>query len=322
MTSSQGTVYFMAIGRINDTGVPHGVHHDLESFFWVLVWVVVRHVAHEHQLGDKLCSAVFYDGNGKMKWLTGQGMGKHFTVPGNAPLTDLLQKLTVIVGEHVMGENLDYEKFLAPFEEALARDDWPVGDRALSFKAPSLRTNTVCPPEQPTSQQRRHHRTRTETTGSKRKASTLEIVHEDLPESDCDDLPLPDSEEAVECALLAWCEYDELSSEEDDLSSPIPFSEEGSLRRSVRRKVACNQSSQDSGMIGRSTRRSSSVCGAGTTTASGSQPVTGAAFKADSRRDGPASGTRASRRASSTSVPRVTSARHPRRVTRSQTGSG
>ena len=139
----------MAIALLNESGTPHGIHHDLESFFWVLVWVVVRHVFHQHLLGDKLCSDVFprgrdHDGSGgKIRWLQGQGRAKDFVIPGNKPLTDLLRKLAEIVLNHWYKEDLTYDVFLEPFEEALAREDWPVDDKALSFVPPELRIDSV-----------------------------------------------------------------------------------------------------------------------------------------------------------------------------------
>lgn len=308
----------MAISLINDTGSPHGVHHDLESCYWVLVWVVVRHVAHGHELGSKLCSAIFNDDNGKMRWLMGQGMGKDFTVPGNSPLTDLLRKLTVIVAKHVIGEDLDYEEFLAPFEEALARDGWPVGDEALSFQVPDLRTNTVGWPVQPPSDGRQHHRPKTEATGSKRKTNTMETVHEDLSDSDCyssDHSVLPSSEEAVECALLAWREYDDHSSDEDE-SSPVPFSEAAPQRRSVRRKITLDASDQASGGGGMLERSSRQLRGSSGTAAS--QTIVASTSKGGR----PASDSHAQRSASTSAGPRATSLRHSKRATRSQMGMG
>ncbi|RPD56991.1 hypothetical protein L227DRAFT_479948, partial [Lentinus tigrinus ALCF2SS1-6] len=140
-----GTYYFMAISQLILSGSPHGVHHDLESIFWVLIWVVLRHVAHQHIFGAQLCSVIFPLGQhhqgcgGKTRWLGGKGMARDFVIPGNAPLTDLLRKLAAIVNEHWSKEDLTYDMFLAPFQEALDRKDWPVGDKALPFTPPELR---------------------------------------------------------------------------------------------------------------------------------------------------------------------------------------
>ncbi|RPD62190.1 hypothetical protein L226DRAFT_426235, partial [Lentinus tigrinus ALCF2SS1-7] len=130
-----GTYHFMAISQLIRSGSPHGIHHDLESTYWVLVWVVVRHVAHQHTLGAMLCSDIFPLGQyregcgGKIRWLGGEGMARDFVIPGNAPLTDLLRKLAALVNKHsVNKEDLTYDMFLAPFQEALDRKDWPVGD--------------------------------------------------------------------------------------------------------------------------------------------------------------------------------------------------
>ncbi|PCH39188.1 hypothetical protein WOLCODRAFT_158728 [Wolfiporia cocos MD-104 SS10] len=47
-----GTVEFMAMGLIDaDPKIcaDHQAHHDLESFFWLLVWVVLRHTHHDRK---------------------------------------------------------------------------------------------------------------------------------------------------------------------------------------------------------------------------------------------------------------------------------
>ncbi|KAJ7211290.1 hypothetical protein GGX14DRAFT_624153 [Mycena pura] len=53
-----GTFPFMAIETIKNT-VAHGPHHDLESFYWLLVWMILRHTAHVHGDRAMACSRLF-----------------------------------------------------------------------------------------------------------------------------------------------------------------------------------------------------------------------------------------------------------------------
>ncbi|PCH40659.1 hypothetical protein WOLCODRAFT_159725 [Wolfiporia cocos MD-104 SS10] len=57
-----GTVEFMAMELMNadpKQDVSHQVHHDLESFFWLLVWFVLRHTNHDHKEGKGTFAKVF-----------------------------------------------------------------------------------------------------------------------------------------------------------------------------------------------------------------------------------------------------------------------
>ncbi|PCH39658.1 hypothetical protein WOLCODRAFT_159244 [Wolfiporia cocos MD-104 SS10] len=50
-----GTVEFMAIELIDadpKTGVTHQAHHNLESFYWLLVWIVLCHTHRDRKAGD------------------------------------------------------------------------------------------------------------------------------------------------------------------------------------------------------------------------------------------------------------------------------
>ncbi|KAL1949934.1 hypothetical protein VTO73DRAFT_8815 [Trametes versicolor] len=130
-----GTYYFMAYEILDVPGIIHNTHHDLESFYWVLLWVVVRHTIHCHSKGDKLCSIIFTFGDddasaaAKMKWLeTGS-----FDIPRNKPLTYLLNELTRIVlrnipRREVTRELLDYDPVLKVFDNAIAMTGWPTHD--------------------------------------------------------------------------------------------------------------------------------------------------------------------------------------------------
>ncbi|KAI0644499.1 hypothetical protein C8Q79DRAFT_912773 [Trametes meyenii] len=132
-----GTFYFMAYEILSTPGIIHNTHHDLESFYWVLLWVVVRHTDHGDTRGQKLCDRIFKYGddeesaNAKNDWL-----GKAtFNIPNNAPLTYLLTELTALVQENLPTTRrnakqtpLTYEAFLSVFDIALAMPGWPTND--------------------------------------------------------------------------------------------------------------------------------------------------------------------------------------------------
>lgn len=48
----QGTTYFMAvellIAQNDNLPTVHSACHDLESFYWLLVWLILRHTDHDH----------------------------------------------------------------------------------------------------------------------------------------------------------------------------------------------------------------------------------------------------------------------------------
>ncbi|KAH9945557.1 hypothetical protein B0H21DRAFT_809337 [Amylocystis lapponica] len=132
-----GTLRFMAIAFLDLEGeeVVHLLQHDLESFYWVLVWVVLRHTNYFHRYGPDTCNKLFGGADeeacksAKLKWIN----SKHsVVVKDNRPLTVLLISLTRLVARaYEEGEPLTYESVLEIFEKSLARDDWPKNDKAI-----------------------------------------------------------------------------------------------------------------------------------------------------------------------------------------------
>ena len=71
----------------------HEARHDLESVYWLLVWIVLRHVKCEsyrnwHRLFDRPDTEDAL--TAKKEWLTGNV--QRITIPGNQPLEDLLEE--------------------------------------------------------------------------------------------------------------------------------------------------------------------------------------------------------------------------------------
>ncbi|KAI8976334.1 hypothetical protein BD414DRAFT_530958 [Trametes punicea] len=149
-----GTYYFIALELINPE-VKAAVHHsghDLESFYWVLLWIVLRHAAHDHVDGPKACEIAFPYGNdsratgAKKAWIQ---RDLPLKVVGNEPLSDLLEEFNDLVAEATRKmkwgkrKPLAYDAVLDIFDRALARDDWPENDAAIPFMPDKTRTNTV-----------------------------------------------------------------------------------------------------------------------------------------------------------------------------------
>ncbi|KAI0641964.1 hypothetical protein C8Q79DRAFT_918222 [Trametes meyenii] len=130
-----GTYYFMAIEILKVPDSIHNIHHDLESFYWVLLWVIVRHT--NHGQGEDICNDIFKYGNdkdsasAKRDWLESIML----EIPDNKPLSYLLKELTVLVLEHIPTTRrnakptlLTYEAVLEIFDTALAMPGWPEKD--------------------------------------------------------------------------------------------------------------------------------------------------------------------------------------------------
>ncbi|KAF7302734.1 SNF2 superfamily protein [Mycena chlorophos] len=59
-----GTRPFLAIeiaraSQQEAESVKHAAHHDLESFYWLLIWMILRHTEHTNPLNNMACGAVF-----------------------------------------------------------------------------------------------------------------------------------------------------------------------------------------------------------------------------------------------------------------------
>jgi hypothetical protein len=78
----------------------HDHKHDLESFYWLLVWTFLRHA--DHDQGPSACSRLFdvedreLAGAKKEHWLRHSDL----QTMGNEPLTQLLEQLRVLFRMH------------------------------------------------------------------------------------------------------------------------------------------------------------------------------------------------------------------------------
>ncbi|PCH38927.1 hypothetical protein WOLCODRAFT_158462 [Wolfiporia cocos MD-104 SS10] len=166
-----GTLEFLAIALLNIPGdkggqgaaervekkiIDHQVCHDLESFYWLLIWVVLRHTKHSDEDEDLACSVLF-DANTEAAARTlksGFLVSNSLSVEGNQPLSWLLDKLRWLVFDANFGgiraegparRTLTYESVLGVFKEALTMDGWPENDKAIPFLPPTMRQGSKKP---------------------------------------------------------------------------------------------------------------------------------------------------------------------------------
>ncbi|KAI0660080.1 hypothetical protein C8Q70DRAFT_978092 [Cubamyces menziesii] len=155
--STQGTYCSTAIDLLDTANeyLTHDTCHDLESFFWVLVWIVLRHVAHNHQLGSDTCHAFFPPYCTDFEAISMKRaflFAPRIRIMGNRPLTELLGKFKAMVSRAVVAEDplegtaripLTHNTILRIFDEALALNEWPRNDAAIPFYFKETGTNTL-----------------------------------------------------------------------------------------------------------------------------------------------------------------------------------
>ncbi|OCH84989.1 hypothetical protein OBBRIDRAFT_798631 [Obba rivulosa] len=145
-----GTPYFVAIEILEESeGVEHGAHHDLESFYWVLIWAVLRHTDHTHPHANSAYGQLFFPGNDyacvntKHGWI--QRNAYKLSIRGNTPLTELLREWTARCADQNVPEQyqsvkervlLTHDMVLGMLRRALARGGWPKHDGARPFVPP------------------------------------------------------------------------------------------------------------------------------------------------------------------------------------------
>ena len=146
MALLQGTLYFMAIDLLSaDDEVVHELRHDLESFFWLLVWLVLRHTT--HSLGKRACEILFNRENEiECRMQKGGFLSdaqEPLVVALNQPLTNLISEFREACKSNIAGQNrpsdpLTHKKVLKLFDDALAREGWPTQkDHARAYKIPN-----------------------------------------------------------------------------------------------------------------------------------------------------------------------------------------
>ncbi|KAJ6625793.1 hypothetical protein B0H10DRAFT_590793 [Mycena sp. CBHHK59/15] len=157
-----GTYPFLAIEmlqQIRDPKSPccHTCKHDLESFYWLLIWILLRHANHSDPRGPAACSILFDNPlidiviSMKQTWLLPALATRNvdrLPILGNAPLSNLVDVLTCIFCDQagwVRKIDATYDSVLAAFDGALSSPGWPDSDPALPFELASTDRATVEP---------------------------------------------------------------------------------------------------------------------------------------------------------------------------------
>ena len=134
----------MAMEVIFSTGITHEVRHDLESFFWLLVWMLLRHTSHEHESGRHAVRELFGSDNKAMStaikrlWICTENM---LTIAGNQPLNYLLEEFRILCQNNESRKSrpadpTSHDKVLKIFDDALAMAGWPTDDAAMPYDRP------------------------------------------------------------------------------------------------------------------------------------------------------------------------------------------
>ncbi|EPQ56808.1 hypothetical protein GLOTRDRAFT_127209 [Gloeophyllum trabeum ATCC 11539] len=128
-----GTIQFISIALQRQVeGLHHHSWHDLESVYWVTLYVVVRHV--DTNVAPQRVSQIFDNKrpDGKLGWLHNDYNA--IRVKHHRPLTQCLRKLGKLVASHhlQMEESnlLTYENVLEVLQDALNSKKWPRDDPA------------------------------------------------------------------------------------------------------------------------------------------------------------------------------------------------
>nr|GAT60599.1 predicted protein [Mycena chlorophos] len=151
--SLTGTFAFLALGVLEARHfghlIEHKPKHDLESFYWLLIWLLLRYTSHTAPSGKQAPYQLFdhpdYNTarSTKITWLRDQSQAYRrgdYLWPDNAPLSVLVGELTGLVKANDDGlindrESITYDSVIGLFEKALAAPGWKEGD-AIPFIPP------------------------------------------------------------------------------------------------------------------------------------------------------------------------------------------
>ncbi|KAI0711836.1 hypothetical protein C8T65DRAFT_776326 [Cerioporus squamosus] len=138
-----GTLY-MAMQLLQCKNTVPAVCHDLQSFYWVLMWLILRHT--DHSLGQEYSLELFRAGDdqaaaaAKLAWINPFGWftderQTEFRVTKNAPLTALIENFRVILSQSLFYPRapppvrLTYDSVSEIFCKAIADPaPWPAND--------------------------------------------------------------------------------------------------------------------------------------------------------------------------------------------------
>ncbi|KAF7312505.1 hypothetical protein MIND_00264200 [Mycena indigotica] len=150
-----GTRPFMAIELIG-AAIKHAAYHDLESVYWLLTWMVLRHTAHNDPVGALACGRLFDPQGVKTKqghlqdddpiddeknqalYMLSANLRR---VVGDQNPKIVAKKNKYLVDDHVpiVSHKMDHPHVLWIFKKCVADQRWPPSgsDPAIPFVLPS-----------------------------------------------------------------------------------------------------------------------------------------------------------------------------------------
>jgi serine/threonine protein kinase len=163
--SQQGTWQFMAADLVHAPNTPHLPMHDLESAFWILMWIALTYMHSNWSVGTRssfiketMNPKVFVSSGGQNKlfFMQARVTLRSFAVDQNLQLTRLIRNLKDFFTDYheenasaqvddsspklddPEAELTDHQKVLEIFNNALKSPDWPDNDGAqLQYIVPS-----------------------------------------------------------------------------------------------------------------------------------------------------------------------------------------
>ncbi|KAF9014197.1 hypothetical protein BDQ17DRAFT_1419101 [Cyathus striatus] len=138
-----GTPQFMAIDILAKQ--QHLPHHDLESFYWVMVWILLRYGQHQHVEGSQACTNLFDHASDsvartfKHSWV--KEYDEPLTMQSNVPLSTLMKYLRRIFERYHRKKKEEtipqHEKFAKGLDIMIKSEGWPNDDQRVNYSGSS-----------------------------------------------------------------------------------------------------------------------------------------------------------------------------------------
>ena len=119
----------------------HKIHkrqHDLESIYWHLIWILLRHV--DHNQGPSACNKLFDIEDRELAAAQKEYWLRHsdLRIIRNEPLTQLLKSLRILFRKQLAdidsaSVEVTYDTLLATIDYALCLPDWPENNGCVAF---------------------------------------------------------------------------------------------------------------------------------------------------------------------------------------------
>ena len=156
----------------------HERKHDLESMYWLLIWIILRHVKHNHHQGEEACGKLFdiddreLAGAAKIVWLGRSDL----RINDNEPLTELLESLRRLFRKQLADKDtpsveVTYGDFLTAIDDASSLPGWP-DDGGFIKSLPHSASKSVRNASQASSKKRKAESRAASSSSKRQRAST------------------------------------------------------------------------------------------------------------------------------------------------------